>query len=413
MAYTFRDLQNEVKRRAIRDQGGTQFDSEVKIAINTALFRVCREALWRQLRRISIFSTEASYTTGTGAVSVTNGSGDIAVTGATFITDGIRVGRRLSLGGSNTKYKIGAVTSETEITLADSKTYDGDTATDQTYTIYGTEEYNLPIQTGRIGLIWHEQFGYPYVLRYVTDKEFFDQSVDVQTLDIPTHYRMWGDDSVLRQPNEPSKIRIFSSSTSDTTKSVTIFGVVSGYPDYETIITDSSDGTTAVESTKEFTSVERIVKDGSTLGRITLDANSGNVTVSVLPVGDASGLIMYKKIQLFPLPNVSFPLNVQYYKDVWRLVNDGDMHELGGEFDEAILLLATAKINYGQAKEEGDKYLVMYRDEIRSLKRYNVDRNLDWTPTLKRPREGRRPDSFINRNVRLRQVGGNYGIAGW
>jgi hypothetical protein len=122
---------------------------------------------------------------------------------------------------------------------------------------------------------------------------------------------------------------------------------------------------------------------------------------------------MYKKIQLFPLPNAVFPIRVQYYKDVWRLVNDGDMHELGGEFDEAILLLATSKINYGQSKSEGDKYFALYKDEVKSLKRYNVDRNLDWLPRLKRPNEGRPNQSLIGRNLNLRQVGGNYGISGW
>ena len=50
--FTFIDLVNEVKRRATRDQGGTQFDTAIKNVVNTSLFRVAREAPWRQLRPI-------------------------------------------------------------------------------------------------------------------------------------------------------------------------------------------------------------------------------------------------------------------------------------------------------------------------------------------------------------------------
>ena len=56
------DLQNEVKRRATRDQGGTQFNTPVKNVLNFALFRIARDSLWRPLRRKTIFSTVTSYT---------------------------------------------------------------------------------------------------------------------------------------------------------------------------------------------------------------------------------------------------------------------------------------------------------------------------------------------------------------
>ena len=70
MLYTFKDLQDEVKRRATRDQSGTTFDVAIKNIINTSLFRIGREALWRSLRRKGIVTTVTSYTTGSGAVSV-------------------------------------------------------------------------------------------------------------------------------------------------------------------------------------------------------------------------------------------------------------------------------------------------------------------------------------------------------
>ena len=124
-------------------------------------------------------------------------------------------------------------------------------------------------------------------------------------------------------------------------------------------------GTTQALGSKSFTSIERVVKSGSTVGRVTVTTNSANNTVAVLPVGDTTGGILYKKIQLFPLPNEIIPINVQYYKDPYRLVNDEDIHELGQEFDEAIILLATSKMKYENNQTEGDKFYALYQDEIR------------------------------------------------
>jgi hypothetical protein len=119
---------------------------------------------------------------------------------------------------------------------------------------------------------------------------------------------------------------------------------------------------------------------------------------------------MYKKIQLYPLPQTVYPIQVQYYKDPWRLVNDGDIHELGADFDEAIILLATAKIKYGQNQAEGDKYFGLYKDEIKTLRRTNMDTNLDWTPRLLRPSESKnRGSGFLHRYVSYGQLGGYFG----
>ena len=71
MAFTFSDLKVEVKRRATKNQGGTQFDSGIANTINTSMWRVAREARWRSLRRTATFNTVTTYTTGTGAVTAT------------------------------------------------------------------------------------------------------------------------------------------------------------------------------------------------------------------------------------------------------------------------------------------------------------------------------------------------------
>jgi hypothetical protein len=408
MAFTYKDLQDEVKRRATIDQAGTQFEVAVKNIINTSLFRVSREGLWRQLRRKTTFDTVGTYTTGSGGGTFTNGSKSITMVGATFITDNIRIGRRIKLQGDSTEFVIKTITGETTLTI--DQNYGGTTISGTgTYSILGQEEYNLPVQSNHRLFLWHEGFGSPQMLRYMTDQDFYRFGISNTSEQTATHYRMWGINMVDEQPTAASVISISSSSTSDTNIPVTVFGTVSGFPDSETITSNASDGTTAVAGLKSFSSVERIVKSSSSVGRITATSNTGNVTVSVLPVGDSTAGITYSKIQLHPLPNAVIPINVQYYKEPFRLVNDGDVHDLGQEFDESIILLSTAKLKFEQNQDEGEKFFSLYQDEIFSLRKVNIDK-IDWMPTLRRPGASSGND-FVHRYLRANQAGANYGVS--
>jgi len=408
--FTFLDLQNEVKRRATKNQGGTQFDTGIDNIINTSLFRVARECPWRVLRRKSYFDTETSYSTGTGAVTVTASSASFSVTGATFITDNIQVGRRIKFGTDSQYYTIRTITSETAGTI--DRLYGGTSSTTTSYEILPTEEYNLPIQVNPTrDFLWHDAYGYPTMLEYITDQDFRGYNVNDVEIAKPLTYRMWGQNMVKTQPVTASVMRITSSSSSDTNIPITIFGVVSGYPDYEIINTNSSDGTTAVSGSKSFSSVERVSKGAPSVGRITVDANSAADTIAVMPVGDTTAGVLYSKCQLWPLPDGVYPINVQYYKDPYRLVNDNDVHEMGQEFDEAIILLATAKIKYESSmNEDGDKFFGLYTDEIKTLRRTNMDK-IDWLATLLRPQNSRRSNRLSNngRGLLYAQLGANYG----
>lgn len=406
MAYLFSDLQTEIKQRATRAQAGTAYDTTIKNIINTSLFRIGREAPWRSIRKKTYFTTKTSYTEGSGAGTFTEDSASISITGATFLTDTITIGRRIKLSGDSRYFIIRQITSETDITL--DRLYSGTTTTTGTYSILGQEEYNLPIQAGHRLFLWHEEYGYPYKLEFIPDQTFIEDFADNTTEAIPTHYRMWGEDMVKEQPRQASVVRVYSSSSADKSVGVTIFGTVSGYPDYEEVSTNASDGTTAVSGTKSFSSIERVTKDATTTGRITVDANTAATTIAVLPTGDSTAGIVYRKIQLYPLPNSAFDINVYYYKDPYRLVNDDDVHELGQAFDEAIILLSVAKIKYEDSQKEGDKWFALYKDEIRSLKKTNVDK-LDWFPTLRRPTPGRNANGNLARNLRYSQIGAYYG----
>jgi hypothetical protein len=397
--FLYSDLVSEVKRRATKDQSGTTFDTAVKNIINTSLFRLSREAAWRPIRRIQTFATVTSYTTGSGAVAVTKNSATVTVTGATFLTDDVQIGRYIKISGSGTYYKIATITGETTLTL--DKVYDGDTDTDTTYSILPQMEYNLPIQASHRMFLWHREFGSPYQMTFLTDQSFYSAGIDDTDTGTPTHYRMWGEDMVKEQLLADSVIAVASSSGSDTTQKVTVYGIVSGYPDYEQITVGSS-------GSKSFSSVERVVKDSSSLGRITVTANSAKATVAVLPVGDTTAGILYRKVQLYPLPSTAFDIKCQYYKIPYRLVNDYDVHELGQDFDEALILLSVAKIKYETNQTEGDKWFAMYKDELKSLRKTNTDK-LDWIPTLNRPGQGIASKDFVHPQLQYSQAGSNFG----
>lgn len=407
MAFTFADLQTEVLRRATKDQGGTQFTAGIKNVINTSMFRVAREARWRPLRRSITFNTTTSYSTGSGAVAATNGLTTVTVTGATFITNAITVGRLIQISGSTKVFTITSITGETTLVL--DQTYDGTTTTVGTYSILPRASYTLPIQIDHRAFFWHRQYGRPFLMNYVPSQEFYESGALDTQVNIPTNYMMWGNDWAIDQLKAASVITISSSSSSDTNIAVTVFGTVAGYPDYEIITTNASNGTTATAGSKSFTFVERVVKNQNTVGRITCTANTVNTTVSVLPVGNTTTGPQYSKIQLFPLPNAVFPINCFYYKVPYQLINDGDVPELGEDFTEAIILLAVCKLKAEQNQKEDADFFKLYDNEIESLKATNVDK-IDWKPNLHRPGQ---PNANLFNGVFSPVQTGNSGMYGW
>jgi len=402
---TFYDLQQEVKRRAIRNQAGTEFDDEIKNIINTSLFRVARESKWRCLRRKKVaFTTKTSYTSGTGLVTVTNSSTAISLsaTACNLWVDKIEIGRRVKFGTDSNFYAIKAINSNTNFVI--DMPYKGTTSTATSYEILPQEEYNMPMQVDHRAFLWHEDYGYPYKMVPVPDQTFFDSGAYLTDKNTPTHYRMWGEDNIQLQIPTATPLMVVSSNALDISQQVTIFGNVGGNLSFETLFIS---GTTASKTSLEFESVERIAKNDSTLGYITVTTSRGNYQVALLPMGDTTSTVKYSKVQLWALPNRVFDMNVHYYKDPYRLVNDGDVHEMGQEFDEAIIMLSVAKIKYQDSQSEGDKWIQLYVNEIESLKKNNVDK-IDWFPVLNRPNEAT-GSPFVSNNLLYRQVGPNYG----
>jgi len=213
---------------------------------------------------------------------------------------------------------------------------------------------------------------------------------------------MWGEDTVISQIKTPSVVSIVSSSATDAACQITVFGTVSGYPDYEVL---TINGTTTVNGTKSFSSVERVVANStSRVGRITVTANSGNTTIAVLPVGNTTREVVYRKIQIRPLPTDEFPIYVYYYKTPYMLVNDGDVHELGEDFDSAIIYLATAIVRGETSQKEATTYLAMYKDELKVLRASHLDK-IDWLPRLQSSGMFNKIGAFLHPAVSYGQIG--------
>lgn len=308
MAFTFSDMASEVLRMALRNQAGGQYTIAIQNAINLSMWTIARENKWRSLRRKASFNTVTTYfngvgptqtinamnsinyanntvswPTGKGPASCATGSKVFSVIGATFISDGIQVGRWIKFDGSVYYFKIASITSETSGTL--NQVYDGPTSTGLGYAIMPQEEYTLPIQIGHSCFLWHRKYGMPKVMDYVPAFDFYRAGVlDILT-NIPVTYRMWGVDAAIQQPINPSVMTISSSVSTDTNIAVTIFGNVNGSPDYEIINTNATSGLTPVNGVKLFSYVERIVKNQSTTGIITVTSNSSANTYSFNVLG--------------------------------------------------------------------------------------------------------------------------------
>ncbi len=101
-------------------------------------------------------------------------------------------------------------------------------------------------------------------------------------------------------------------------------------------------------------------------------------------------------------------MKVHFYKLPYALVTAADVHELGDEFNEAIILLATYRIKYEQGQiPDGDKIKSAYKDELKRLKKSNSDK-IDFAPTLRRGNRGV-TDGLVHPHLAFRQVGADFG----
>lgn len=415
----FSEKKDQVKRAVLRDQRGQEFDEAVKHYINRSRRLIAKEGQWSALRCVlePAFSTSEELTTGTATF--TNASKTVTFSGVSLITQGIEPGQRIKAtgsGDSGTVFDVSSVDSESQITL--NKNYDGDTSSGTTYQILGKERYSLPVYMNQMAFVWHEAFGYSYILDRIDERDVFFQGFDRETIDTPDAYYLPDPFGVERQPSAASAVSIVSSSNDSNDQSaagvrVVVFGIVSSVPDREVL---TLNGTTRVDGSKSFSSIHRVVKTKTTAGRITLSdqlpsAGTGS-TLATLPAGVSYSEPMYKRIGLLPMPNDVIPINIWGYRAPMTLTNDDDISEFGTDFDQAEILLASAIGNWEERQlDEGNSLFKAYRYEISRLKHHNVDR-IDFLNVLKSKGNksfGTRNTAFIHSRLSFRQLGSRFG----
>src|ERR1043166_6952972 len=152
---TFSDLQADFLSRMQMGRGTTETETAKRL-INTALVNMHQNpgSKFPWLERRGVVITHATYNTGT--VSITAASSRTAVTGSStlwntavsgFGFNNTRVGGKVKLASTPEIYEVGAVGSDTALTLA--TRYTGDDLSGASY-IYFEDEYDLASDFGSL-----------------------------------------------------------------------------------------------------------------------------------------------------------------------------------------------------------------------------------------------------------------------
>jgi len=126
--------------------------------------------------------------------------------------------------------------------------------------------------------------------------------------------------SIKTQPASASQLTIESSSTSDTSQTVRIWGRdASGN---ELTEEKTLTGTSAVTSANTYTTIDKVSKSDVTDGYITIKSNAGVVTNAIIDAKEYEAT--YLKIHLVRRPNSAIEYTITYKRKFRRLVNDND-----------------------------------------------------------------------------------------
>lgn len=164
---------------------------------------------------------------------------------------------------------------------------------------------------------------------------------------------------VRLQPTSTSTLSIVSSSASDSTQTVAIKYIDNnGVEIYETV---TLTGTTPVSTSGSAVEILSISKSAITVGRITVTANAGAVTVAVLAPADLA--YFENVVRLHYTPNGIITIKMPYIRRPYPLLNDYDQPSI--DCADVIELGATAmawryKRQFSKAQEYERQYNVSF-----------------------------------------------------
>jgi hypothetical protein len=143
-----------------------------------------------------------------------------------------------------------------------------------------------------------------------------------------------------------------SSSASDTSQTVTIRGVVSGEIDVEEV---SINGTSAVSTTKSFSSILSVSKSAVAAGRVTLTSNGGVVTNVVLAPQEKTTRL--RKIRFLPTPDAVYTVIFKHFAKPTVLTVRYEDTEIPSRWDYIVEQYAFALALQAKGKEQAEEFV--------------------------------------------------------
>ena len=205
----------------------------------------------------------------------------------------------------------------------------------------------------------------PAKLDYISDENFFREVPNPTESGNPLFYRIWEIDGLSTRLAVADTINVVSSSASDgSSLTVSIMGYVSGRLHTEVL---TLNGTSLVSGAVTFDAREILIaKSGNTVGNLTFTEDSGDTTLVVLSPQEVSP--RFKVVTLYPKPNSTLTIYLEYYKRVKELVNDTDAPEFDPKWHHVVRVGTLYKVyqHLGKTNEMVAIY-ELFRKLVRSM----------------------------------------------
>jgi len=190
---------------------------------------------------------------------------------------------------------------------------------------------------------------------YVFQQQYLDTITNAAD---PIAYVYSGESAVKTPLSSASTVNIVSSSATDTTQKVRIWGKVSGEEVSELL---TLTGTTAVTGTNSYSSISRISKDSVTTGYVTIKA--GATIIATLSPREAAS--SYTKINLYYVPDSAISVYCSYRKKFTKLDYDEDIVEI------PVIEPALIRLTYSDCLREQGQFSKAEVEENRAWEDFN------------------------------------------
>jgi len=197
-------------------------------------------------------------------------------------------------------------------------------------------KYGLPLYVDEIKKITESTLQRSLV--EMTHGEYKDRLPGNTDTGNPEFYYPFGDFGVQLQPSADGLISVVSDSALDTT---TTYITITGYDSNNIWISETltMNGTTAVPSTKSFTTIERVVKsedDGTSwVGNVNVTDAAANVLARIPSIVESP---TYRWIEFYFKPGTALTYNISCNAFKPALLNDTDWPEINEKYHDLLLL---------------------------------------------------------------------------